>query len=45
MNQPRKARAVGINHVALNLRFQRGDMEATLRRLAETLLPDFGVND
>lgn len=32
---------VGVNHVALNLRFQRGDVEATLERLADDVLPDF----
>ncbi|MEM9148561.1 MAG: LLM class oxidoreductase [Pseudomonadota bacterium] len=33
--------ALGINHVALNLRFNRADIDETLERLAETLLPDF----
>lgn len=32
---------IGVNHVALNLRFNQADTEATLRRLADTLLPDF----
>ncbi|MEM6645296.1 MAG: LLM class oxidoreductase [Bacteroidota bacterium] len=32
---------VGINHVALNLRFNRADTEETLERLADELLPDF----
>lgn len=31
----------GVNHVALNLRFQRGPVERTLDRLASSLLPDF----
>ena len=31
----------GINHVALNLRFNHADIEDTLKRLADTLLPDF----
>ncbi|MEL6445765.1 MAG: LLM class oxidoreductase [Bacteroidota bacterium] len=31
----------GVNHVALNLRFNRADTEATLRRLADALLPAF----
>ncbi|MEM9432820.1 MAG: TIGR03571 family LLM class oxidoreductase [Pseudomonadota bacterium] len=31
----------GINHVALNLRFNHTDIENTLKRLADTLLPDF----
>jgi luciferase-type oxidoreductase len=33
--------AIGINHVALNLRFNKRDIETTLQRLAEALLPDF----
>ena len=33
--------AIGINHVALNLRFNRADVETTLQRLADELLPDF----
>ena len=32
---------IGVNHVALNLRFNRGDTEATLEQLAEKLLPAF----
>ncbi len=32
---------IGVNHVALNLRFNRADIEDTLKRLAEELLPDF----
>jgi luciferase-type oxidoreductase len=32
---------VGVNHVALNLRFNSGDIEATLQRLADDLLPAF----
>lgn len=31
----------GINHVALNLRLNRLDIETTLKRLADDLLPDF----
>jgi len=31
----------GINHVALNLRFNQADIETTLKRLAEDILPDF----
>jgi len=34
----------GINHVALNLRFNRADTEDTLHRLADALLPDFGTS-
>ena len=32
---------VGVNHVALNLRFQQRDTEDVLRFVAEELLPDF----
>ncbi len=32
-------RAAGLNHVALNLRFNRADIETTLERLAEQVLP------
>lgn len=32
---------IGVNHVALNLRFNRANVETTLKRLAEDLLPDF----
>ena len=31
----------GVNHVALNLRFNSADIEDTLKRLADALLPDF----
>lgn len=31
----------GVNHVALNLRFNEADIETTLHRLADELLPDF----
>ncbi|MEM8716381.1 MAG: LLM class flavin-dependent oxidoreductase, partial [Cyanobacteria bacterium P01_G01_bin.4] len=33
--------AIGVNHVALNLRFNRTDVETTLKRLADEILPDF----
>lgn len=33
--------AAGINHVALNLRLNRADTEATMKRLAEHVLPAF----
>ncbi len=33
--------SIGINHVALNLRFNQAGIEQTMRRIAETLLPDF----
>ncbi|MEM8970489.1 MAG: LLM class oxidoreductase [Pseudomonadota bacterium] len=32
---------VGINHVALNLRFNREDIETTMKRLSDDLLPAF----
>ena len=32
---------IGINHVALNLRFNQADIEETLKRLSDELLPDF----
>ncbi|MCU7807390.1 MAG: LLM class oxidoreductase [Candidatus Thiodiazotropha sp. (ex Semelilucina semeliformis)] len=32
---------IGINHVALNLRFNQADVETTLTRLADEILPDF----
>ena len=32
---------IGINHVALNLRFNQADIETTLERLANKILPDF----
>ncbi len=34
-------RSLGINHVALNLRFNSADIETTLKRLADEILPDF----
>ncbi len=32
---------IGVNHVALNLRFNQADIETTLKRLADEILPDF----
>jgi luciferase-type oxidoreductase len=32
---------IGINHVALNLRFNQADIETTLKRLADDILSDF----
>lgn len=32
---------IGVNHVALNLRFNRADTETTLKRLADNVLPHF----
>ena len=33
--------AIGVNHVALNLRFNQSDIDATLETLAEEVLPEF----
>ena len=32
---------IGVNHVALNLRFNQAATEETLKRLADDILPDF----
>lgn len=32
---------IGVNHVALNLRFNQADTEDSLKRLADDILPDF----
>lgn len=32
---------IGVNHVALNLRFNQADTEETMKRLADDILPDF----
>ena len=32
---------IGVNHVALNLRFNRADIQTTLEKLASELLPEF----
>lgn len=37
----RAVQASGVNHVALNLRFNRAPVEQTLRRLAAEVLPEF----
>ncbi|MEO1689112.1 MAG: TIGR03571 family LLM class oxidoreductase [Pseudomonadota bacterium] len=37
----REVEALGINHVALNLRFNAAPIDETLQRLADALLPDF----
>lgn len=34
---------IGMNHVALNLRFNQADIETTLKRLADDILPNFTV--
>lgn len=36
---------IGINHVALNLRFNTAEIPITLKRLAADLLPDFTIQD
>lgn len=33
--------AIGVNHIALNLRFNRADIESTLQTIAADLLPHF----
>ena len=33
--------SLGVNHVALNLRFNQKDIDTTLKRLSDELLPDF----
>ncbi len=37
----RALQAIGVNHVALNLRFNQAPIEATLKTLARELLPEF----
>jgi luciferase-type oxidoreductase len=37
----RSLQQIGINHVAFNLRFNRADIETTLKTLAAELLPEF----
>ncbi|MCK0165844.1 hypothetical protein [Marinobacter sp. S6332] len=34
---------IGVNHVALNLRFNQADIEPTIHRLADDFLPDFSA--
>lgn len=36
-------RALGVNHVALNLRFNKADVEDTMHRLSDELLPEFSL--
>ncbi|MEM7521081.1 MAG: LLM class oxidoreductase [Pseudomonadota bacterium] len=38
----REIEALGVNHVLLNLRFNRADVEETLHRLADTVLAELG---
>ncbi|MEM6452881.1 MAG: LLM class oxidoreductase [Cyanobacteria bacterium P01_D01_bin.105] len=33
--------AIGINHIALNLRFNKAEITTTLKKLADDILPDF----
>lgn len=40
-NYLKSLEAIGVNHVALNLRFNQADIEKTLRYLADEILPDF----
>ncbi len=37
----REVESLGVNHVALNLRFNNADIETTLKRIAEEILPEF----
>lgn len=39
----RSRQQIGVNHVALNLRFNQADTEETLRKLADDILPDFAT--
>ncbi|MEL7463417.1 MAG: LLM class oxidoreductase [Pseudomonadota bacterium] len=39
----RELQRIGVNHVALNLRFASDDIETTMRRLANDILPEFHV--
>ncbi|MEO1370151.1 MAG: LLM class flavin-dependent oxidoreductase, partial [Acidobacteriota bacterium] len=41
----RSLEGAGVNHVALNLRFNRADIERTLKRLADAVLPAFAGPD
>ena len=36
---------IGVNHVALNLRFNQPDTESTLHKLADEILPNFKSQD
>ena len=38
----RSRERIGVNHVAINLRFNRNNTESTLRELAKEILPSFG---
>ncbi|MDO6477998.1 LLM class oxidoreductase [Shimia thalassica] len=39
----KEVQSLGINHVALNLRFNQAEIDTTLQRLSDDLLPDFSV--
>jgi luciferase-type oxidoreductase len=41
----RSLEEIGVNHVALNLRFNQMDTEETMQRLADNILPDFPEPD
>lgn len=41
----REIETLGVNHVALNLRFNSAPIDTTLKRLADALLPDFPAKD
>ncbi len=36
----RSLREIGMHHLALNLRFNQADIETTMKRLADELLPE-----
>ena len=37
----RARKEIGVNHVAINLRFNQADVESTMKRLADEVLPEF----
>ncbi len=41
LNHLKSLEEIGVNHVALNLRFNKADIETTMKRLAEDILPEF----
>ena len=40
-----EVQTLGINHVALNLRFNSADIEDTMHRLADAILPEFSATE
>ena len=40
-NHLKSLEEIGVNHVALNLRFNKADIETTMKRLADDVLPEF----